>query len=335
MLLYVARRVLLMIPLLFGISILVFMLTNLLPGDPVRMQAGLHAPEEVIQQLREKLGLNKPLLVQYGRYLSRIFRGDLGISLRTRRPVLDDLKRRFPATLELTAIAFLFSLIGGILMGMLAAVKYGRPIDHISRLIALGGVAVPAFWLGIMMQLVFFFWLRILPSSGQIGQYITPPTHVTGMYVVDALITGNWTALGSSLAHLVMPAVVLSLGELALISRTVRSSILDVMSLDYVQTARSKGIRERTVIFKHVLRNALIPVVTMSGMNLAVLLGGAVLVETVFTWPGMGLYVTQSILALDFPAVTGFTLLIGVIVQFLNLFVDVSYVFLDPRIRHA
>lgn len=332
---YLVRRVFLLIPVLFGISVLAFLIANLIPGDPARLQAGPNASRKVVEGLREKLGLNDPLYVQYARYLSRLLRGDLGISLRTKRSVLEDLKTRFPATFELTIIALLFSAIGGILIGTLAAVKHDTVIDHTSRVLALAGVAVPAFWLGIMLQLVFFFHLRLLPSSGRIGQFISSPGHITGLYVFDSLIAGNWVALGSSLLHLVMPAVTLSLGTLALVSRTVRASMLDTMFLDYVQTARSKGLRERVVTVKHVLRNALVPVVTMSGMTLAVLLGGTVLIETVFTWPGMGLYVVDSIFALDFPAIMGFTLLAAVIVQTMNLLVDISYVFLDPRIRYG
>lgn len=332
---YLLRRIFSMLPTLFGVTILAFLIANLIPGDPARLQAGPNASREVVERLREKLGLDDPLLIQYSHYLSHLFQGDLGTSIRTRRPVLDDLKTRFPATFELTLTALLFSGIGGIILGTLAAVKQDSLIDHGSRVVALAGVAVPSFWLGIILQLIFFFKLRLLPSSGRIGQFISSPTHISGLYVFDSLFTGNWTALGSSLLHLVMPAVTLSLGALALVSRTVRSSVLDVISLDYVQTARSKGLRERIVILKHVLRNALIPVVTMSGMTLAALLGGTVLIETVFTWPGMGLYVVNSIFALDFPAIMGFTVLAAMIVQIMNLFVDISYVFLDPRIRYG
>ena len=196
-------------------------------------------------------------------------------------------------------------------------------------------MAVPSFWLGILLQLVFFYKLHLLPSSGRIGQFIGAPAHITGLYTLDSLFAGNWAALSSSLIHLVLPAGTLSLGTLALVSRTVRSSMLDVIALDYVQTARSKGLRERIVILKHVLRNALIPVVTMSGMTLASLLGGTVLIETVFTWPGLGLYVVNSIFAMDFPAIMGFTILVALIVQVMNLLVDISYVVLDPRIRYG
>lgn len=334
MIAYLIRRISLMIPILIGVTILSFLIANLIPGDPARLQAGPNAPREVVQRMREKMGLDDPLPLQYLRYVSKLIRGDLGTSIRTQHSVLEDLKIRFPATFELTITALLFSLTGGILFGTLAAIKQDSLVDHGSRLVALSGVAIPSFWLGILLQLIFFFKLGLLPSSGRIGQFVSAPTHITGLYILDSLLTGNWIALKSSLLHLGMPAATLSLGTLALVSRTVRSSMLDVISLDYVQTARSKGLSERVVIFKHALRNALVPVVTMSGMTVAALLGGTVLIETVFTWPGMGLYVVNSIFALDFPAIMGFTILAAVIVQTMNLLVDVSYAYLDPRIRY-
>ncbi len=332
---YLLTRLSLMLPILVGVTVLAFLVANLVPGDPARLQAGPNASEATVQNMREKLGLNDPLPVQYFRYVSNLIRLNLGVSIRTQHSVLDDLRTYFPATLELTLFAFLLSLTGGILIGTLAAIRQGTITDQVSRVVGILGVAVPSFWLAILLQMVFFLKLRVLPSSGRIGQFVGAPMHITNLYLFDSLVTANWTALGSAALHLVLPAATLSLFPLATISRTVRSSVLDVVSLDYVQTARSKGLKERIVIAKHVLRNALIPVVTMTGIIFARLLAGTVLIETVFTWPGMGLYIVNSIFAMDFPAIMGCTILVAVIVQGINLCVDISYVFLDPRIRYA
>jgi len=331
---YLTRRVLLMFLVSLAVTVLVFVVSNLIPGDPARLMAGPNAPAEVVQSIREDLGLNDPLYIRYFRFVTRLLHGNLGISIRTQRPVLKDLMSRFPATLELTLIALSLSFIGGTLLGVLTAVRQGSWLDHGARLFAISGVAMPSFWLGILLQLVFSFKLGLLPSSGRIGLSVAPPKSITGLYVFDSLVTGNWTALKSSLLHLVMPTVVLSWGTLALVSRTTRSSMLEVISLDYIRTARSKGCAEQVVIFKHALRNALIPVVTIGGMTLANFLGGTVLIETVFTWPGMGLYVVQSVFSMDFPAVMGFTILATFIVQVMNLLVDSLYAVLDPRIQY-
>ena len=323
-----------MVPVLIGVTFLTFAIANIIPGDPARLHAGPNASAETVQKMREKLGLNDPVFIRYFRYLKRLFQGDLGTSIRTKKPVLDELLIRFPATFELTIAALFISISGGIVLGTLSAIRQGTLLDHGSRLLALSGVAVPSFWLGILLQFAFFFKLGLLPSSGRLGQFISPPARLTGMYIFDGLVRGNFIVLRSALTHLILPGITLSLGTLALVSRTVRSSVLDVVSQDYIRTARSKGLRELIVVFKHVLRNALIPVVTMSGMTMAALLGGTVLIETVFTWPGMGLFIVDSIFAMDFPAITGFTILVAAVVQIMNLIVDISYAFLDPRIRY-
>jgi len=330
---YIVRRLVFLVITLIGVLTITFFLSRVLPGDPARLAAGTRAGPEQVEALRRSLGLDRPLVEQYIRYITSVLRGDLGMSIRTRRPVITDLKEYFPATVELALFATLLCVLLGIPLGILSAVKQETLVDHTLRVAAVAAVSMPSFWLGLLLQLVFFRWLRILPATGRISLGLRP-TPITGMYILDSLITQNWAALGSSLKHLVLPAMALAAGSIAQISRMMRSSLLEVVSHDYVRTARAKGLKESTVILKHALRNALLPTLTVIGLQIGVLLSGAVPVEVVFSWPGIGLYAVQSIVFVDFMAILGVTLLMTIVYTGMNLIVDILYGVLDPRVQY-
>ncbi len=303
---YIIRRLLLAIPVLIGVSILVFAIIRFIPGDPARTIAGVHASPEYIAQVRQELLLDEGLHVQYYVYLTNLLQGDMGRSTFTRRPVTTELYQRFPNTLVLASTAMVIAIIVGMSAGIVSATRRYSLFDNASMLFALFGVAAPVFWLGIMFQLLFSVNLGWFPSGG----------------------IGTWQ-------HLVLPALTLGLATTALIARITRSSMLDVLGQDYITTARSKGLVERVVIYKHALKNALIPVVTVMGLQFGTLLGGAVLTETVFSWPGVGRLMVDSILARDYPVVQGAVLVLAVFFVAINLVVDIIYAFLDPRITYG
>jgi peptide/nickel transport system permease protein len=328
----IVQRLISMAFVVVGLTLIVFVVANIIPADPAKLAAGLSAREEQVEQVRRTLGLDRPLPEQYLSYMSRLLRGDLGVSFLTQRPVVDDIKVYFPATLELTLVATLIFLGLGIPLGVVSAIVPGRWPDLVARITAVLGMGLPAFWLGLMAQVVFFRWLDWLPAVGRIDPNIAPPLTITGLYLVDSVITWNWSAFSSSLRHLALPASVLAMARFGVTIRFVRAGMLEVLRSDYVRTARAKGLRERSVLFGHALRNALIPVVTMTGLQFGWLLGGTVLVETVFSWPGMGTYAIDSIQSLDFPATAAVTLVLAVAFVLVNLLVDLLYGVLDPRI---
>lgn len=330
---FITRRLLWLIPVVLGMTVITFTISNLVPADPIRAIAGSNARPEQVESLRREWGMDKPLPQQYLTYLGNLFRGNLGISIHTRRPVLEDIKEYFPATLEVTLAAVILMVAVGIPLGVLSAVRQGRMVDHINRLICIGGIAMPIFFLGLLFQLIFYRWLNWLPAQGRIDILISPPRHFTGMYVLDSIVSANWSALLSSLKHLLLPALTLALGSLAMISRMVRASMLEVLGCDYIRTARAKGLVERLVIYRHAFRNAMIPMVTLLALQIGLLLGGAFLVEIIFSWPGIGLYAVRSMLAVDFPAIMGVTLLIVIIYVLINLLADLIYGSLNPCIR--
>ena len=330
---YLAKRFLLLIPVLLGVTILTFSVSHIVPANPAAVALGPHATRETIQALNEKWGFDQPVYIQYGKYVWGLMKGDLGTSLHTNRPVKNDLIAYFPATLELTVSSLLFCLLLGIPIGVLSAVKKDRFIDHISRFVSLIGVSMPVFWLGLLMLLLFYFQLDWLPGGGRLPSTAAPPPHVTGLYVVDSLIAGQWAALKLSLLHLVLPATCLGFAVMGVISRMMRSSMLNVLQEEYMKTAAAKGLSTGKVLFVHALKNAMLPVITVSGVLFGQLLAGAVLTETIFSWPGMGLYTVTSIMHLDFQPIMGFTVLVAVIYVFINMAVDILYVLFDPRIR--
>jgi len=332
---FLIRRLILLIFVLLGVSLLTFAISHVIPSDPARQAAGPHATSEQVMVLRKKFGFDRPLPEQYWIYMTGLLRGDMGLSLYSRRPVAEDMKAYFPATAELTAAAMVFCLLLGFPMGVLSAVYKDRLLDHISRVVCIGGVGLPIFWLALLFQLVLYRWLDWLPAGGRIAPNVAKPMTLTGLYTVDSLVTGNWPALQSSLLYITMPAITLAFASVAWVARITRSSMLDTLARDYVRTARSKGLPEWRVTYVHALRNALIPAVTMIGLQTGALLSGAFLVEIIFSWPGIGFYTINSIMAMDFNAIMTTTLLVAVIYAVINLVVDILYVAIDPRIRYT
>jgi len=333
MLSFALRRAAGLVFVLAGVSVITFALTQLVPVDPAAAALGQNARDEQIEAFRQRYGLDRPPLEQYFTYVGRLLQGDLGISIRTRRPVADDLRDYLPATLELAVAAMLVALLVGVCLGVLAAVQRNSLLDAATRVFALVGGALPIFFLGLLLLAVFYSRLRWLPGPGRIDALLTPPPRVTGMYTLDSLLAGDWPALRSSLAHLVLPAATLGYASAAVLLRMTRSAMLEVLGQDYIRTARAKGLRERAVLLQHALRNAMIPVLTTIGIVFGGLLGGAVLTETIFAWPGLGRYATASAVSLDFPAVMGVTLVAAVVYPTVNLLVDLGYHAFDPQMR--
>lgn len=299
------RRLLLTVPVVVGVSILIFLIIRLIPGDPAIAIAGVHASNEYIEQIRKDLYLDRSLAVQYAIFVRNLARGDLGNSTMTRRPVVVELRERFPRTVELTLLAMLIASVVGISAGIISATRRYSIFDNISMLVALFGVAAPVFWLALMLQLLFAVHLGWLPATGR-----------------------------GTFRHLILPAITLGLASAGLIARITRSSMLEVLRQDFITTARAKGLAEKVVVYKHAFKNALIPVVTIMGLQFGILLGGAVLTETVFAWPGVGRLLVDSILARDYPVVQGAVLVLAVTFVLINLIVDLIYAFLDPRISY-
>lgn len=332
---YLLRRLVGFVVVMIGVSIITFGLSHLIPADPAVVALGDHATDAQIHAFRDKYGLNKPVPEQYWIYITGLLRGDLGTSIRTRRPVAADLRDFFPATFELSLTALILSILIGIPAGVLSSTMRNRLPDHVVRLLSLIGGSVPIFWLGLILIGFFYGRLGWLPGGARIDKFIPAPPKVTGLFTVDSLLVGDYKAFWSSLQHLILPALALGYFSTAIIARMMRSSMLEVLNQQYVLAARAKGLRQWRVVWKHAVRNALIPTVTTIGVTFGSLLSGAVLTETIFSWPGLGRYATNSAISLDFPAVMGVTLLAALVYSIANLIVDVSYRWLDPRIRHG
>jgi peptide/nickel transport system permease protein len=330
----VLRRLGFLIFVMVGISFITFMLSHVVPADPVRLFAGPRAGPKAIAAIRHQYGFDLPLWSQYLQYLGGIVHLDFGYSLTSHRPVADDLHDYLPATIELTLAAILWVLVVGIPLGAISAIWRNSIVDHIGRVLSITGVALPAFWLGLMVQLVLFDRAGWFPAGDRLGSNLTPPTHITGLYTIDSLLTGNMTDLWQSLYHLFLPSLVLAYGSLAVLTRQVRASMLEVMPLDYVRTARAKGLPRGRVLVRHALRNALLPATTVMGLQVGFLLGGALLVEDVFSWPGIGRYATLATTTLDYNAVMAVTIVAAAIYVIVNLLVDILYLTLDPRISY-
>lgn len=314
-----------------GVCVITFIISHLIPGDPARLLAGDRASDEIVQHIRQQLGLDLPLWQQFIRYVEQLLHGDLGVSIRTGRPVLEDLKNFFPATLELAFCALLIALVVGVPLGVLSAVYKNRWLDHLVRLLALTGISTPAFWLGLGVIVLFYGKLNFLPGGGRLDDWLDPPARVTGFYLIDSLLSGDLEVFFNALTHLILPATTLAFVHLGIVARQIRSAMLEQLSEDYVRTALASGLSKFTIVVRYALPNALIPSVTVLGLALGDLLYGAVLTETVFAWPGMGAYVVSSIQALDFPAVMGFAIVVSFAYVLVNLFVDLLYLWIDPR----
>jgi peptide/nickel transport system permease protein len=329
---YLVKRGLSTLLSILGVTFLVFTISHLVPADPIAVYLGPQATADQIESLKEEWGLKEPVIVQYGMFLKNLARGNLGFSMVSRKPVAEELLYYFPATFELTLVSMTFAILLGLLIGIVSALRRNRLIDHLARFYSIVGISMPIFWLGLLLLLLFYVHLGWLPGGGRIG-YGIEVKNITGLLVLDSLLTRNWPGLWSSLSHLVLPGYCLASAVLATIARITRSSVLQVIGEDFVQAARAKGISEVKVIGKHVLKNSILPVLTISGVLYGQLLGGAVLTETIFSWPGMGRYVVRSILHLDFQPIMGFTVLCALLYAFFNLVVDILYSLVNPQIR--
>jgi peptide/nickel transport system permease protein len=336
MLTYAARRLLLLIPVLLGVTFVTFALTRIIPGNPIdQLVSPLASPDQRVQLIHDH-GLDQSILQQYVTYLRDLLHGDLGTSFVTSQPVLDDLTSRFAATFELTLYAMIVAVFLGVPLGVAAAVRANRWVDHASRVLSVGGIALPVFWTSLTLLYLLYFRLHVVPAPyGRIDPAVEAPRQITGLYTVDSLVTGNWAAFCSSAEALILPVTVLAFAVMAPIARITRSGMLEALESDYVRSARSLGLSARTVVFGHAFRNALLPLITMIAVVYGYLLGGVVLVEQIFAWPGLGRYVFDAITSSDYPAVQGFILYATTIYVLLFLTVDLLYHAIDPRIRSA
>ena len=332
---FVAKRLLYMLIMLLGVATLVFFLTKALPGDGTTAnlsQRALSDPE-IVAAYRAKHGLDKPTIVQYFMYMSNLLHLDLGTSIRTNKDVLGELMRCFPATIELALFAIVLASVFGILFGVISAIKRNSIIDQIVRAISITGVSIPSFWFALLVLFLLYYKLQLFPGPGRLSTGFSAPPTVTGMYVIDSLLQGDLAKAWNAFTHLLLPGMVLASFTMGLITRTTRSNLLDVMSTDYIRTARAKGLSQTKLILKHALGNALIPVLTVIGLGLGNLLGGMVLVETIFNWPGVGQFAYESVLAADFPAIIGVSLLVALNYMVINTIIDILYGIIDPRVR--
>jgi len=332
---YVLRRVLLFIPVLIGLSVITFIISHLVPGDPVGLAAGPGATPQQLEALRQAYGMDKPLPLQYLQYMLNVLHGDLGRSMMSGHSVRDDLGAFFPNTLELVVISMLIAAVIGIPLGVVAAVWRDRWPDQLSRIFALGSISVPAFWLAIVLQLLLAMTLQVLPVDGIYDSRATMPASHTGFLLIDTLLDGDPAAFGLALQHTILPAITLALAPIAFIVRILRADVLETLNSDWVKMVRANGMPERVILFKYVLKNSLIATIAVFGFIIGYSLGGAVVIETVFDWPGVGLYAVNSAVALDFQPIMGVTLLIGLVFLVVNLLTDLSYGVLDPRIRYG
>lgn len=332
---FIGKRLVYLVVMLFGVATLVFILTKMIPGDPAvanLSQRALNDPE-IVAAYRAKYGLDQPLPVQYILYMKNLLQFDLGTSMRTNKPVLSELARCYPATIELALFAIVIAAILGVLFGIISAIRRNSILDQTVRAISVTGVSIPSFWFALLVLYFFYYKLKLLPGPGRLSNAFTAPATVTGMYVIDSLLEGNIPKALDAVSHLILPGTVLAAFTMGLITRTARSNLLDVMSTDYIRTAKAKGLSRPGLIIRHALGNALIPVLTVIGLGLGNLLGGMVLVETIFNWPGVGQFAYESVLSVDFPSIIGVALLIDLNYMVINTVVDILYGIIDPRVR--
>ena len=332
---FIGKRLVYLVVMLFGVATLVFILTKMIPGDPTvanLSQRALNDPE-IVAAYRAKYGLDQPLPVQYILYMKNLLQFDLGTSMRTNKPVLSELARCYPATIELALFAIVIAAILGVLFGIISAIRRNSILDQTVRAISVTGVSIPSFWFALLVLYFFYYKLKLLPGPGRLSNAFTAPATVTGMYVIDSLLEGNISKALDAVSHLILPGTVLAAFTMGLITRTARSNLLDVMSTDYIRTAKAKGLSRPGLIIRHALGNALIPVLTVIGLGLGNLLGGMVLVETIFNWPVVGQFAYESVLSVDFPSIIGVALLIALNYMVINTVVDILYGIIDPRVR--
>jgi peptide/nickel transport system permease protein len=332
---YLIRRIILIIPTLIGLSLLTFSIARIVPGDPVGLAAGPQATEEIKESIRQEFGLDQPLPIQYINYIGGLFRGDWGQSLYTRRPVMSDLQTFFPATLELTVVAIIIATLLGVPAGIISAMYRDRIPDHIARILSLFFVSFPAFWLAMIFQTWFGRDLGMFPIGKRLPILLSPPPSTTGLFLIDSLIQLDFETFFVSLKHIFIPALVLSFSAFASITRITRASMIEALEKDFVRMERAIGIPYRIIISKYVLRNAFIATITVISLSFGWLMAGAILIETIFDWPGLGLYVVHASLSLDFQPIMGITILYGIVFSLVNILTDVVYGILDPRIRYG
>ena len=328
---FIIRRALIVIPTILGVTVIIFLMLSITPGDPAELLLGERATKEALESMREYLGLNKPLHVQYWMFLGRVLKFDLGETIWTREKVSREIMDRFPATIELALAAMMISTFFGVILGIISATKQYSWFDYTSMLGSLIGVSMPVFWLGLVMMLLFSLTLGWFPMSGRLGVEVDLPV-ITNFYTLDAVLARDWTALKDVLFHLALPATALSTIPLAIVARMTRSSMLEVLRQDYIKTARAKGLSEFKIVMKHALRNGLIPVVTVVGLQFGILMGGAILTETVFAWPGIGKWLYEGVVKRDYMVIQGGTLLVASTFVIVNLIVDLLYAVINPRI---
>jgi peptide/nickel transport system permease protein len=332
---YFLRRLVMAVFVLISVSVITFVIARVIPSDPAAAWVGSHPTQAQIAKARLELGLDRPLWIQYLRYMSDLLRGNFGVSVRSHQPILNDIKAYLPATLELVVAAMIIAVVIGIPLGVLSGAKKGSLLDHLTRLFSIAGVSIPVFWLGLLLQLVFFGKLGILPIgsrvSNEVALYHAIQVH-TGFYLIDSVITGNWFAFRDALIHIILPAFALATFDIGLIIRMTRSSMVEVLSEKYILAARASGISERAILFILALKNAIIPTITVLGLSFVYSLTGAILVEIIFSWPGLGSYVTKAVLSIDFPVIVSVTLVVTVFYVIINLVLDLAQASLDPRI---
>jgi peptide/nickel transport system permease protein len=334
---YIARRIVITAVMAVLATLVIFLIANVVPGDPILAQLGDDAAANpaLVAAYRARWGLDLPLWEQYWIFLRELAHGNLGVSIWSQRPVLDDIRDYAPATVELATAAILIAVLVGVPLGIAAAARRDSWIDHVARFVSLAGVSAPGFWLGFLALALFYGALGIAPGPGRLGPIDFPPPDVTGLFTIDSLLAGDWSTFRASLSHLVMPAIILSATTMGVLTRTTRAAMLEALGQDYVKVARAKGLKEWAVLARHALPNALLPVVTLGGLTYADLLTGAIMIETVFSWPGLGRYAFRAAAGLDIPAIMGLTLLFAIIYLIVNLIVDLSYAILDPRVAKA
>jgi peptide/nickel transport system permease protein len=335
MVLFTLRKVAVLIGTMLGLAALTFIITNVAPGDPARLVAGPDATNDMVETIRREYGLDRPLIEQFLIYMGDLLTGDLGRSIVSTRSVMEELARYVPATLELVLIAMTLGILIGVPFGMLSAVYKDRFIDQVTRILSISGVALPAFWFGILLQLFFAVRLELLPVSGRLPLTALAPEPITHLLLVDTLLRGDFETFREALSHIILPAIVLSFPCLASILRVNRAEMIEVLQSDYIVAARAHGIDSRRIVMLYALKNALLPTIAMIGLRFGWMLGSTVLVETVFDWPGIGLYAVSSALASDFKPVVGVTLVIGFLFMITNMLVDLAYAWIDPRLRSA
>lgn len=332
MLKYLLRRVAMIFIVLFGITLIVFFAVNLLPADPARVIAGPTASNEEVEQIREQKGYNKPLLVRYGIYLRDLLKLDMGTSVLSNQPVAKEIGKRIPATLELALVATGVYVVVSLALGIYCAMHPGA-LDSIIRVFCIGGSAIPSYWLALLLQLAFYYFLDILPSGGRLPANVAAPESITNLYILDSLLTGNWVTLQYAVIHVILPAASLSLSNIGLTTRIVRSQIIQEANQDYVRTAKAKGLTDKLAIKRHALRNAMNPIVTTIGIQTGYMMVGTIMIETIYRWPGLGSYAISAVENLDYPAIVGVTLVMAIIFSFINLIVDIVYALINPRVR--